>query len=131
MIKNCMYFCEGPCDEVLIKALKEEPGFIAPGKTKVFNVITNLIPKSVLLAIKPGTVLKELSEKEQCSMPKYDFSGPEALGYDKDGNPIWHCSSSIVNDITGIIRGVFASSKKDAKIAVAYLLLCEHFQMQN
>lgn len=57
MIKNCMYFCEGPCDEVLIKALKEEPGFIAPGKTKVFNVITNLIPKSVLLAIKPGTTV--------------------------------------------------------------------------
>jgi ribonuclease-3 len=77
------------------------------------------------------TVLKELAEKEQCSMPKYDFSGPENLGYDKDGNPIWHCSSSIVNDITGIIRGVFASSKKDAKKAVAYLMLCEHFQMQN
>jgi hypothetical protein len=77
------------------------------------------------------TVLKELAEKEQCSMPKYDFSGPENLGYDKDGNPIWHCSSSIVNDITGIIRGVVASSKKDAKKAVAYLMLCEHFQMQN
>lgn len=77
------------------------------------------------------TVLKELAEKEQCSMPKYEFSGPENLGYDKDGNPIWHCSSSIVNDNTGIIRGVLASSKKDAKKAVAYLMLCEHFQMQN
>jgi ribonuclease-3 len=77
------------------------------------------------------TVLKELAEKEQCSMPKYDFGGPEDLEYDKDGNPIWHCSSSIINDITGISRGVFASSKKDAKKAVAYLLLCEHFQMQN
>ena len=77
------------------------------------------------------TVLKELAEKEQCSMPKYDFSGPEKLGYDKNGNPIWFCSSSIVNDITGIGRGVFASSKKDAKKSVAYLLLCEHFQMQN
>jgi len=77
------------------------------------------------------TVLKELAEKEQCSMPKYDFSGPEVFGYDKEGNPIWHCSSSIVNDTTGIIRIVFASSKKDAKKAVAYLMLCEHFQMQN
>lgn len=77
------------------------------------------------------TVLKELAEKEQCSMPKYDFLGPEHMGYDKDGNPIWHCSSSIVNDITGIIRCVLASSKKDAKKAVAYLMLCEHFQMQN
>lgn len=77
------------------------------------------------------TILKELAEKEQCSMPKYDFSGPEQLGYDKDGNPIWDCSSSIINDITGISRVVFASSKKDAKKAVAYLLLCAHFQMQN
>ena len=77
------------------------------------------------------TVLKELAEKEQCSMPKYEFSGPEVFGYDKDGNPIWHCSSSIINDITGIMRGVYASSKKDAKKAVAYLMLCEHFQIQN
>ena len=73
------------------------------------------------------TVLKELAEKEQCSMPKYEFSGP----YDKEGNPMWHCSSSIVNDTTGINRIVFASSKKDAKKAVAYLMLCEHFQIQN
>jgi ribonuclease-3 len=89
-----------------------------------YNLITINIDNAV-------TVLKELAEKEQCSMPKYDFSGPEAFGYDKDGNPIWHCSSSIVNDIRGISRGVFASSKKDAKKAVAYLLLCEHFQMPN
>ena len=77
------------------------------------------------------TVLKELAEKEQCSMPKYEFSGPEVFGYDKDGNPIWHCSSSITNDTTGIIRIVFASSKKDAKKAVAYLMLCEHLHIQN
>lgn len=57
MIKNCVYFCEGACDEVLIKALKEEPELIAPGKTKVFNVISNFIPKSVLLGIKPGTTV--------------------------------------------------------------------------
>ena len=73
------------------------------------------------------TVLKELAEKEQCSMPKYGFY----LEHDKDGNPIWSCGCAIVNDITSIIRDVRASSKKDAKKAVAYLLLCEHFQMQN
>lgn len=77
------------------------------------------------------TVLKELAEKEKCSMPKYDFAGPECFGYDKDGNPIWHGLGSIVNDIGGISRGVCTSSKKDAKKAVAYLLLCEHFQIQN
>lgn len=57
MNKNCIYFCEGPCDEVLIKALKEEPQLIAPGKTKVFNVVTSFLPKSVLLAIKPNTTV--------------------------------------------------------------------------
>jgi ribonuclease-3 len=77
------------------------------------------------------TVLKELAEKEKCSMPRYEFGEPEQGQSDKDGNPIWYCSSSIVNDITGIIRGAYASSKKDAKKAVAYLLLCEHLQIQN
>lgn len=77
------------------------------------------------------TVLKELSEKEQCSMPKYNFSGPENKGYDEEGNPIWHCFCSVVNDITGIGRDVYASSKKDAKKAVSYLILCEHLQIQN
>lgn len=89
-----------------------------------YNSITINIDNAV-------TMLKEMAEKEQCSMPKYDFDGPEKLGYDKEGNPIWSCSSSIVNDITGIIKVVYASSKKDAKKAVAYLMLCEHLQIQN
>ena len=76
-------------------------------------------------------VLKELAEKEICSMPTYDFGGPEFFGNDKDGNPIWHCSCTIINNISGISRSVFAHSKKDAKKAVSYLLLCEHFEMQN
>lgn len=77
------------------------------------------------------SLLKELAEKEQCSMPKYDFVGPESLGYDEDGNPIWCCTCSVINDITGIIRQVWASSKGDAKKAAAYLVLCEHLQLQN
>ncbi len=56
-------------------------------------------------------------------MPNYDFSGPEMLGYEKDGNLICHCSSSIVNDITGIIRGVFASSKKMRKSSRLFIAL--------
>lgn len=75
--------------------------------------------------------LKECAEKQIFSVSEYKFDGPEYLGYDKDGNPIWGCSCSIINDITGIIRSVLASSKKDAKKAVAYLLLCEHYQVQN
>lgn len=75
--------------------------------------------------------LKELAEKEECSMPKYEFSGPESHGYDSDGNPIWCCFCSIINDVTGIRRGVYASSKKDAKKAVSYLVLCKHLNLQN
>lgn len=77
------------------------------------------------------TVLKELAERGQCTMPKYDFAGPDTIGYDKDGNPRWHCDCTIINDITGLSKGVYASSKKDAKKAAAYLILCEHLQMQN
>ena len=75
--------------------------------------------------------LKEGAEKQLFSMPKYEFTGPEYLGYDEDGNPIWGCNCSIINDITSITRSVLASSKKDAKKAVAYLLLCEQYQVQN
>ncbi len=75
--------------------------------------------------------LKECAEKQIFSVSEYEFTGPENLGHDKDGNPIWACNCSIINDTTGIIRSVMASSKKDAKKAVAYLLLCEHYQVQN
>ena len=36
--------------------------------------------------------LKELSEHERCSPPVYESNGPDALGYDKNGKPIWACS---------------------------------------
>lgn len=57
MSRSCIYFCEGECEETLIKALKESPALILPGKTKVFNVISKLIPKSVLLSVKLGTTV--------------------------------------------------------------------------
>lgn len=75
--------------------------------------------------------LKEGAEKELFSMPEYEFTGPEYLEYDEDGNPIWGCICSIINDITSITRSVLASSKKDAKRAAAYLVLCEQYQVQN
>ena len=75
--------------------------------------------------------LKELAEHGGCSVPKYDFGTPEQLGHDKDGNPIWCCKCTIINDKTGISRLVWTSSKKAAKKAAAYLVLCEHFELQN
>ena len=75
------------------------------------------------------TVLKELAEQGQCSAPVYDYCGPDALGYDQDGNPKWAVGCRI--DAAGIVRSVQASSKKDAKKAAAYLVLCAHFEVQN
>lgn len=75
--------------------------------------------------------LKEYAEQQIFSVSEYECVGPEYLGYDNDGNPIWACNCSLINDTTGIMRSVMASSKKDAKKAVAYLLLCEHYQVQN
>lgn len=77
------------------------------------------------------STLKELAEKGQCTMPEYVFSGPKQLGYDNDGNPKWACRCRIINNKTGITRLVYASSKKDAKKAAAYLILCKHLNIQN
>lgn len=77
------------------------------------------------------TTLKEIAEKGFCSVPKYEYGSPNEFGYDKNGNPIWCCTCSIMNDKTGIIRQVWCSSKKDAKKAAAYLVLCEQFELQN
>lgn len=77
------------------------------------------------------TVLKELAESGQCTMPEYEFRGPDILGYDKDGNPKWECSCKVINDKIGLYKTVSANSKKTAKRAAAYLILCEHLNMQN
>ncbi len=77
------------------------------------------------------TNLKELAENGQCTMPKYEFTGPEYIGYDSNGNPKWACSCVIINDKIGLTKLVYATSKKDAKKAAAYLILCEHLGMQN
>ncbi len=55
MNNTCIYFVEGACEEKLINALKKSPPRIIPGKVKVFNVIQNEIPRSVLIAIQPGS----------------------------------------------------------------------------
>ena len=73
--------------------------------------------------------LKELSEHEKCSPPVYDSHGPDALGYDKNGKPIWTCSCDVLSE--GIRKCVFAHSKKEAKKYAAYLVLCDMFELPN
>ena len=55
MNKNCVYYCEGEDDLKLVDALKVTPGKILPGKAKKLNVVQSLIPKSILIGIKPGS----------------------------------------------------------------------------
>lgn len=57
MNNRCIYYVEGPCEQQLIAALKEAPERLIPGKIKVFNVVQNLIPKSQILSIRPGTTV--------------------------------------------------------------------------
>lgn len=57
MNRSCVYYCEGEDDLQLIDSLKLPPGRILPGKAKKFNVIQNLLPKSILVGIKPGSIV--------------------------------------------------------------------------
>ena len=57
MNSKCIYFVEGPCEVQLIKALKENPGKLIPGKVIHHNVVQDLIPRSRLLDIQPGSVV--------------------------------------------------------------------------
>ncbi len=77
------------------------------------------------------TTLKEMAENGQCSMPEYKFTGPDHIGYDINGNPKWFCTCRIINDKIGLTKIVESTSKKEAKKAAAYLILCEHLGMQN
>ncbi len=76
-------------------------------------------------------VLKEVAEAGECSIPVYNYVGPDRIGYDKQGNPKWSCTCTVINERTGITRQVWASSKKMAKKSAAYLVLCDHFETQN
>lgn len=75
--------------------------------------------------------LKGLAATAEFSPAIYEFTAPEDVGYDEDGRPIWHCRCSVITSNTGISIGVKSSSKKLAKKAAAYLVLCAHFELQN
>ena len=57
MNNKCIYYVEGPCEQQLVAALKQNPAKLIPGKIKVYNVVQNLIPKSQLLSIQCGTTI--------------------------------------------------------------------------
>lgn len=53
--RKCYYFTEGQCEEKLIKALKLKPALLKPGKVKLFNVVQNVLPVSILMSIESGS----------------------------------------------------------------------------
>lgn len=73
--------------------------------------------------------LKELAEHGKCPFPEYDSTGPDKLGYDKNGDPLWACTLRIAE--LDLIKTVFAKSKRDAKKCCAYLALCEIYEHSN
>lgn len=72
--------------------------------------------------------LKELADDGGCAMPDYEFFDS---AYQKNGVPLWKCTCSINNMGIEFSRTVTASSKKEAKKAATYLILCELLNMQN
>lgn len=55
MKNNVFYFVEGKCEAALLQALKEPPQRIMSGKIREFNLIQQVIPKSILISILPDT----------------------------------------------------------------------------
>lgn len=53
--KKTIYLVEGPCEDKLVKALKEKPELIAPGRSHVFNVIHKILPVNRLMQFDPGS----------------------------------------------------------------------------
>lgn len=56
-MKKCIYLTEGECEEKLIRALKERPSLVLPGKVKKFNVIQNELPASLLMQFDLGSIV--------------------------------------------------------------------------
>lgn len=57
MNRKCVYLAEGECEEKLLKALKDKPSLITPGKVKRFNAIQNELKTNNLVTFSPGSMV--------------------------------------------------------------------------
>ena len=57
MNRKCIYLTEGECEEKLIRALKEKPALLIPGKVKRFNVIQDELKTNHLVTFSPGSLV--------------------------------------------------------------------------
>lgn len=122
MKNNCIYFVEGKCEAALLAALKEPPQKILSGRVKVFNVISNLIPRSQLITIQAGTTVVFVFDTDvpvteslkkniahvstYCSKTKIIFL-PQVLNLEDE---LVRCTN--ISNITDLTR---SRSKKDFK----------------
>lgn len=70
--------------------------------------------------------LKELAEHGQCSIPDYYISDSQV---NKDGKMWWECTCRVSS--WRISKTALGVTKKIAKKYAAYLVLCEHFDLEN
>lgn len=51
------YFVEGECEKKFIEVLKTEMQLVYPGKVSVFNVAQKVIPRAMLMNLRPNTTV--------------------------------------------------------------------------
>ena len=56
-MKKCIYLVEGECEEKLVKALREKPELVIPGKIRKFNVVQDKLPLNMLVPLDPGSLV--------------------------------------------------------------------------
>lgn len=72
------------------------------------------------------TTLKEMGEHGHCSIPEYNSPDEQVV---HGGELWWSCTCYVRN--WGIRKTGLGTSKKQAKRYAAYLVLCEHFNLED
>ena len=54
-VKSTLYFVEGRCEEVLVRALIKDFHLLPSGRIKILNITQNRFPRSLLFSLKPNT----------------------------------------------------------------------------
>lgn len=84
MAEKCFYFVEGKCEKQLINALQQPPGKLIPGRVKVFNIIQELIPISILVTIQSGSKVALVFDTDKADTEKLEENIKRILCYCKN-----------------------------------------------
>ena len=108
MNRKCIYLAEGECEEKLIKALKEKPALLIPGKVKRFNVIQDELKTNHLVTFSPGSLV--------------------ILVFDTDNEVTEHLKKNIEN-ISQHMDSIFTEQKIEAKQYEFWLKFRDHCKL--